>query len=403
MPVNPLLGELPDYPFQRLRALLDPVTPVHNGPAVNLTIGEPQGVPPDWINGIITDHAHLWGRYPPVDGTPAYRQAARDWLVRRYGADAAGGIDPDRQMLGTPGTKETLYLLAQFLTTPTGSAGLSGGARQAVLLPNPAYMVYEGAGVMAGADLVYVPATAATGFLPDLDAIAPADLARASMMYLCSPSNPEGAAAGPAYWRRALDLARAHDFVLVADECYADVYLGDTPPAGVLAAADGDLSNLIVCHSLSKRSNAAGLRAGFIVGDAPLIADFRRLRSYAAAVMPLPLVEAATALWRDDVHAAAIRAGYVERFRVAAGALDGAFGWQVPAGGFFAWLNVGDSERAAATLWREQAIRVLPGAYLGKPMADGSNPGAAYIRVALVHEPPVIADAMTRIKRTLAG
>lgn len=396
MPTNPLIDQLPDYPFQRLRDLLDPVTPAHNGAPLNLTIGEPQGVPPLWMNEIITENAHLWGKYPPVDGTPEYRLAARNWLVRRYGA-AADSLDPDRHILAVPGTKETLYFLAQLLTPATGA----DGHQPLALLPNPAYMVYEGAGVMAGAKLHYLPATAETGFLPDLEAIPAEVMDRAAFMYLCTPSNPEGAAADLAYLKRALELARTHDFVLIADECYADVYLGETPPDGAVQAANGDFSNLIICHSLSKRSNAAGLRAGFIAGDPALIARFRRLRSYGAAVMPLPLVAAATALWNDDEHAAGIRDGYRARFETAHHILQDATDWQIPAGGFFAWLNVGDSIAMTEKLWREQGLRVLPGAFLGKDMPDGSNPGKNYIRVALVHDLPVIEEAMLRIRAML--
>ena len=396
MPTNPLIDQLPDYPFQRLRDLLDPVTPAHNGAPLNLTIGEPQGVPPLWMNEIITENAHLWGKYPPVDGTPEYRLAARNWLVRRYGA-AADSLDPDRHLLAVPGTKETLYFLAQLLTPATGE----DGSQPLALLPNPAYMVYEGAGVTAGAKLHYLPATAATGFLPDLEAIPAEVMDRAAFMYLCTPSNPEGAAADLAYLKRALDLARAHDFVLIADECYADVYLGETPPDGAVQAANGDFSNLIICHSLSKRSNAAGLRAGFIAGDPALIAKFRRLRSYGAAVMPLPLVAAATALWNNDDHTAEIRAGYRARFETAHHILQDATDWQIPAGGFFAWLNVGDSIAMTEKLWREQGLRVLPGAFLGKDMPDGSNPGKNYIRVALVHDLPVIEEAMLRIRQAM--
>ena len=396
MPTNPLIDQLPDYPFQRLRDLLDPVTPAHNGAPLNLTIGEPQGVPPLWMNEIITENAHLWGKYPPVDGTPEYRLAARNWLVRRYGA-AADSLDPDRHILAVPGTKETLYFLAQLLTPATNA----DGNQPLALLPNPAYMVYEGAGVMAGAKLHYLPATAETGFLPDLEAIPAEVMDRAAFMYLCTPSNPEGAAADLAYLKRALELARTHDFVLIADECYADVYLGETPPDGAVQAANGDFSNLIICHSLSKRSNAAGLRAGFIAGDPALIAKFRRLRSYGAAVMPLPLVAAATALWNDDDHAAEIRAGYRTRFETAHHILQDATDWQIPAGDFFAWLNVGDSIAMTEKLWREQGLRVLPGAFLGKDMPDGSNPGKNYIRVALVHDLPVIEEAMLRIRAAM--
>ncbi|MEO0391776.1 MAG: aminotransferase class I/II-fold pyridoxal phosphate-dependent enzyme [Pseudomonadota bacterium] len=403
MPINPLTQELPDYPFQRLRDLLDPINPSHNGKPLNLTIGEPQGVPPQWMNQVIAENAHLWGKYPPVDGTPEYRAACKNWLIRRYG-QAAAGINSDTQILAVPGTKETLYFLADFLT-PKNEPGAA--SPPLALLPNPAYMVYEGAGVMAGAKLHYLPATAETGFLPDLEAIPPAVMDQAAFMYLCTPSNPEGAAADIAYLKRAIELARQHDFVLIADECYADVYLGDTPPDGAVQAAATDagidFTNLVICHSLSKRSNAAGLRAGFVLGDPALIGAFNGLRSYGAAVMPLPLVAAATALWDDDAHAAEIRQGYRDRFAIAHDALKDVTDWQIPAGGFFAWLKVGDSLAMTEKLWREQGLRVLPGAFLGKDSGDGTNPGADYIRVALVHDLATVKEVMGRLRAALAA
>jgi aspartate/methionine/tyrosine aminotransferase len=292
------------------------------------------------------------------------------------------------------GTKEGLYLLPSLLVPDRGNP--------AVLMPDPVYAVYYGAAVMAGAEPVLLPATAATGFLPDLEAIPTALLARTALFYLCTPANPQGAVADLDYLRRAVRLARRHGFVLAVDECYSELW--DTaPPPGALAAAlaeDGRFDGVVVFHSLSKRSSAAGLRSGFMAGDADLVARMLRLRAYASPVQPLPLLAAATALWQDEAHVEDNRARYRAKFDAAQRRLGNRFGFYRPAGGFFLWLHVGDAEAACRRLWREAGIRVLPGGYLsvGGP---GSNAGRAYIRVALVDGPALIDTALGRLGEVL--
>jgi len=223
------------------------------------------------------------------------------------------------------------------------------------------------------------------------------------VFYLCSPANPQGTAADRDYLLRALELARSYGFLLIADECYSEVY-GETSPAGVMqaAAALGEtLDHLLVFNSLSKRSNAAGLRSGFVAGDAAVIAGFARLRSYGAAVQPMPVLATAAALWRDEDHVEASRALYRQKHDLAAQRLAGRYEYARPDGGFFLWLNVGDGEAAARRLWREAAIKVLPGAYLGRPDGDGHNPGEAWIRVALVHDLETTATALAGLVETL--
>jgi len=402
--INPRLATLGDYPFTRLAALLEGLTPRVNRAPLLLSVGEPQHAPPPQIAAILAEQAGTWGKYPPTAGTPAFRQAVAGWLGRRF-ALPEGLIEPDRCILPLSGTREGLYLIAQ-LAVPE----LKDGRRPAVLMPNPFYAVYEGAARMAGAEPVFLPATGATGFLPDLEALTPELLARTALFYLCSPANPQGAAASAAYLARALELARAYDFVLVLDECYTELWYRE-PPAGGLAvaaavhdplkAAGHPLSHLLTCHSLSKRSNAAGLRSGFIAGDPALIAAFARLRSYANAGMPLPVLAAAAALWADDAHAAETRARYQAKMDAVEPLLAGRFGFYRPDGGFFLWLDVGDGEQATRTLWAEAGLKVLPGAFLTRPDADGDNHGRRYIRVALVHEPDVLAEAAAAMVRLL--
>lgn len=389
---NDRLDRLQEFPFRRLAKLLAGVDPPA-GETFDLTIGEPQHQPPPLLAEVVARHAHEWNRYPPLNGTAAFRRRVCEWLARRYGLPP-GALDPERHVLPVAGTKEALFLLPEILVPER-----SNGARPAVLVPNPVYAVYVGAAVLAGAEPVYLPATRETGFLPDLDALEPALLERTAALYLCSPANPQGAVADLAYWRRAVRLARRYGFVLLADECYAELYDREPPP-GVLEAAwaeDRSFAGVLAFHSLSKRSNAAGLRSGFVAGDPEVIARFLRLRAYAAAVQPLPLMAAATALWGEESHVEANRALYRRKFDLAERRLSNRFGFYRPAGGFFLWLEVGDGEAATVELWRRGGVKALPGGYLAVPDGEGRNPASHYIRLALVHDEATVERALDRL------
>ena len=394
---NPRLDSLSDYFFRRLAALLEPVTPAADLEPIDLSIGQPMHPTCEILTRTLAENGHLWGRYPPVTGTLDFREAVRDWLNRRYRLPE-GMLSADRHILPVVGTKEALYMLSQAITPET-----KGGKKPAVLMPNPFYNVYLGGAVMADADPVLLPTTAETGYLPDLNALPPDLLDRTVGFFLCSPSNPQGSAADLGYLKSALELARKHDFLLIMDECYSEVY-GDAPPIGSLEAAaalGGALDHLIVCNSLSKRSNAAGLRSGFVAGDEHFMKGFTRLRSYGAAVQPLPIVAAATALWKDEDHARESRELYRRKFDIADRYLSGRFGYRRPDGGFFLWLKVGDSEAITKKLWAEAALKVVPGAYIGQPDADGWIPDSDAIRVALVHDATKTEQALKRLVDTL--
>jgi len=334
-----------------------------------------------------------------MQGTPEFRAAVAAWLTRRY-ALPADYVSAERHILPLAGTKEGLFLAA-LLAVPETKAG----KRPAVLLPNPFYVCYQGGAGMAGGEPIYLDATAATGFLPDLDQLDEATLERTALFYLVSPGNPQGGCASLDYLKRAILLARKYDFVLAVDECYAEIYDKAAPVGGLeaCAALGGEPANVLVFHSLSKRSSAAGLRSGFVAGDAKLIAGFLRLRSYGGCQVPLPIQEAATALWSDETHVVANRDLYRQKFDVAEDVLKGRFGFYRPPGGFFLWLDVGDGVAVAERLWREAAIRTLPGSYMARPNAAGVNPGDRYIRVALVHDNQTIAAALERMLRVLAA
>jgi aspartate/methionine/tyrosine aminotransferase len=392
------LHRLDDYPFAQLNSLLAPIAPRVNEQPIVMSVGEPQHQPPPLLAATVARHTDLWNRYPPMAGTLELRAASAAWLRRRYGLPE-GMLDPEQNLLPLSGTKEGLFLAA-IAVVPDEKRG----QRPAVLIPNPYYLVYAGAAAVSGADIVYLDATPETGFLPDLEALDEATLARTAALYLCSPANPQGAIAPLDYLRRAIELARAYDFVLIADECYAEIYDREKPPGALEAckALGGSVDNVLVFHSLSKRSSAAGLRVGFVAGDKRLIKQFVHVRNYGGCQVPLPLQAAATALWQDEGHVEENRAAYRRKFDVAERILGGHFGFYRPPGGFFLWLDVGDGEKAALALWREAALRVLPGGYTAHA-TNGKNPGRRYIRVAVVHDEQTIAVALERMRRVLGG
>ena len=396
--LNPRLEALSDYMFRRLARLLEGVEPAAGLEPIDLSIGQPMHPVPALLTDTLHAHDHLWGRYPPVNGTSEFRDAAAAWLTRRYHLPP-GALDPERHVLPCAGTKEALFMIAQVVV-PERKAGRT----PAVLLPNPFYNVYLGAAALAGAEPVLLSVSAATGHLPALEELGPELLERTAAFYLCSPANPQGVAGDLGYFQRAIELARRDEFALLVDECYAEIYARHAPVGALEAASalDGRFDNVLVFHSLSKRSSAAGLRSGFVAGDPALLAAFARLRSYGAAVQPLPIMAAATALWRDEEHVIANRALYQAKFDLVARCLGGISDYVRPDGGFFLWLDVGDGETVTRRLWAEAALKVLPGAYLGRPDATGRNPGARAIRVALVHDLETTEVALSRLVERLA-
>ena len=397
---NDVLDTLTDYPFDRLRALLGDSMPPDGCAPIHMQIGEPKHAAPDFIAPLLTQDMSEWGRYPPPNGPDDLRAAIGDWLTTRYDL-APGMVDPAQHIAIVSGTREALFMAA-LLAVP----GSKNGARPAVLMPNPFYQVYVGAAALAGGEAVYLAAGPETGFQPDFAAVPGADLDRTALAYLNTPANPQGSVASLERLKAAVSLARERDFVLAVDECYSEIYTGEKPP-GLFDACrelggDNPFENTLVFHSLSKRSNVPGLRSGFVAGDPGLIRRLLRLRQYGGAQVPLPVMNASAALWRDEAHVAASRDLYRQKFDLALDMLDGAFGATRPGGGFYLWLDVGDSEAAARKLWTEAGLRVLPGAYLARDNADGTNPGKAYIRLALVHDLDTTREAMTRLLSTLA-
>jgi aspartate/methionine/tyrosine aminotransferase len=378
-------ADLPEYAFARLRRLLDGVPP--GGPELAMSIGEPKHPLPAMVAEVVAAHAHEFAVYPPNEGAAELREAVAGWMARRYGV----AVDPESQVIALNGTREGLFNAALALAPEK--------RRPVVLMPNPFYQAYGAAALAVGAEPVPVAATEATGFLPDYGALPAALLGRVTLCYLCSPSNPQGAVADEGYLGRLIALAEAHDFRLLVDECYAEIYRDAAPPGALAAARWADPERVVVFHSLSKRSNAPGLRSGFAAGGPRSIAAMRQLRTYGGAPLPLPLQRAAAALWRDEVHVEANRALYRAKFELADRVLGGMPGYRSPRAGFFLWLDVGDGEAGTLRLWREAGVRVLPGGYLGRTGAEG-NPGERYIRVALVAELSQVARGLAAIRAT---
>jgi aspartate/methionine/tyrosine aminotransferase len=392
------LDALVASPFAKLAELLKGIEP--GKPPIDLSLGEPHGLMPPFLGPVLAGHLAEFGRYPPIRGIPALREAIVAWIGRRY-PTLAGRIDPERHVLPLNGSREGLFsaIFPALARKPLAE-------RPAVLIPNPFYQAYAAAAAASGAEPYFLPGTRETGFLADLDAIDEGLLRRTVALYLCSPSNPQGAVATRAYLAKAIALARAYDFLLFADECYSEIY-SENPPPGALETAQGEtgsLANVVTFQSLSKRSGLPGLRSGFVAGDPDFIAAFARFRNVACPQVPLPVQHVSVAAWSDEVHVEQGRALYRANFDLADAVLGRRYGYSRPAGAFFLWLNLADfggGERAATTLWKECGVKVLPGAYLARVEPDGENPGRDYVRVALVHEASATREALTRIVATL--
>jgi len=388
---NARLDLLTDYPFQRLSDLIAGVTPGAPEPIV-MSIGEPQHKPPAFVTEILAKEAAGWGKYPPIAGTPDFLDAAGSWAAKRFGAP---WLDPARNLLPLSGTREGLFQLGLLALGGKGREG-----KNLVLLPNPFYQAYMAAAIMGGGEPVFVPATAENGFLPDFASLGADVLDRAALAFVCSPANPQGSVADAAYLDRLVTLARQHDFILAADECYSEIY-NEAPPPGVLESCTrlgGGLQNVAVFHSLSKRSSSPGLRSGFVIAEESLIKPFLRLRSYSCASMPLPILAASAALWRDEDHVVENRELYRAKFALADRILGNVPGYHRPDAGFFLWLDVGDGEAFTRDLWRRAGVKLLPGGYLARADATGHNPGQRYVRVAMVQDLATTERALTAIR-----
>jgi aspartate/methionine/tyrosine aminotransferase len=382
-------------PFARLAELLAPHQP--GKPLITLSLGEPQHPLPEFVGPVLAKHIGDFGRYPIAKGIEPFRQAAANWLSNRFHLPRA--IDPDSEILVLNGSREGLFFAA------ISAARHVGGRRgkPAILMPNPFYPAYAAGARAADCEAVFLPTTLANGFLPDLDALDEATLARTVAIYLASPANPQGAVASKEYFGRLKQLADRFGFMILSDECYSEIYT-KAAPGSMLECAGPDFSHVVAFQSLSKRSNLPGMRVGFAAGDGRFLAKFHELRNVAAPQVPVPLQQVAVAAYSDEAHVEENRRLYRVKFDLADQILGNRFGYHRPAGGFCVWLDVsrhGGDEAATVKLYKDGGVRVIPGSYLARQQSDGSNPGAGYIRLALVSDSETTAEALHRLVEIL--
>lgn len=384
-------SNLPPYAFPRLRALLD--SHPAGGDVLHMTIGEPKHKFPAFAMDVLNANLDGFNNYPSNDGTATLLGSISGWLKRRYGVD----VDPATQIMALNGTREGLFN-AQIALSPERKNGKAPN----VLVPNPFYQVYAVGGVAAGATPVFVPADTQNNFLPDYASLSSDVLDQTTIAFLCSPTNPQGAIASYEYWTDLIRLAEKHDFKIFADECYSEIYRDDAPVGALQVAHEigADPERVVIFHSLSKRSNLPGLRSGFAASGPKNIAEMKRLRSYSGAPNPTALQEVAAAVWADEDHVIENRRLYREKYDAADEVFADMDRYTPPQAGFFLWLPVDDGEQAALKLWTQAGVRVLPGAYLSRDTEQG-NPGAKYIRVAMVADLEEAKRGMLTIRDSL--
>jgi N-succinyldiaminopimelate aminotransferase len=393
--MNPDLARLHAYPFERLAALKQGVSAPADRTHIALSIGEPRHQPPALVVDALRAAADDLGSYPTALGQPALRETIATWLTTRFdlGPDT---VDPATQILPVNGTREGIFSLVQAI--------VDRGQNAIVAMPNPFYQIYEGAALLAGAEPYYINTVAGNGFLPDLAAVPAEVWSRCQLLFLCSPGNPTGAVMDLAYLRDALALAERYDFIIASDECYADIYLdAASPPPSLAQAAFADgrdgLERCVLLHSLSKRSSVPGLRSGFVAGATELMARYRLYRTYHGCAVPNAVQRASQPAWADAPHVAANRALYQRKFDDAVRILDGTPGFVLPDAAFYLWMDVdGDDETFARDLYAAENLTILPGRYLSRTTPAG-DPGAGFVRVSLVPEPDICAEAMHRLRR----
>lgn len=392
--MNPDLRRLQPYPFERLAQLKAGITPPADKPPIALSIGEPQHPAPAFVAEILRQQLPGLSRYPLTKGSATLREAMADWASRRFQLPP-GSLDPERQVLPVNGTREALFAFAQCVVDRRPAP--------LVLMPNPFYQIYEGAALLAGAEPYYLATPAEHGFLPDYEAVPAAVWERCQLLYLCSPGNPSGRVTPPAVLHWLIEQADRYDFILAADECYSELYFDEAqPPVGLLqvCAQQGrnDFRRCVVFHSLSKRSNLPGLRSGFVAGDAAVLGEFLRYRTYHGCTMP-PFIQAASArAWGDEEHVRSNRDLYRRKFAAVLEVLQPVLEVDWPEGGFYLWPRTPlEDAEFARRLFAEQHVTVLPGSYLSRETAAG-NPGRGRVRLALVADLAACLDAAQRVR-----
>ena len=400
--MNPLLSKLQPYPFEKLRQLFGGVTPNPDFSAISLGIGEPKHPTPTFIQQALADNLSGLATYPTTAGTDSLRQAICGWLERRYQLPT---LNPATEVLPVNGSREALFALAQVVIDPA--------AKAVVVCPNPFYQIYEGAAFLAGAEPFFVNSDPERNFAPDFSTVPAEVWPRVQLLYICTPGNPTGAVLTLNDWKTLFSLSDQHGFVIASDECYSEIYFGDSQPLGALQAAHQlgrGYQRLIAFSSLSKRSNVPGMRSGFVAGDAAILKQFLLYRTYHGSAMSPSIQAASIAAWNDEHHVQENRKKYIQKFKQVTPMLAEVLDVALPDAGFYLWAkvdklaNITDAEYAKR-LYAEYNVTVLPGSYVARD-AHGLNPGANRIRMALVAEVDECLEAAQRIvdfTRKLAG
>jgi N-succinyldiaminopimelate aminotransferase len=390
--MNPRLTRLQPYPFERLRALLAGISPPPPSP-IRLSIGEPQHATPELIRQALVNHLDGLSAYPATAGLDDLRQAMADWFRRRFGLSR---LDAATQVLPVNGTREALFAFAQAVVDPSRPSPL-------IVSPNPFYQIYEGAALLAGAEPVFLNQTARHNFELHLDELSDAEWQRTQLIYVCSPGNPTGHVLDLNGWRSLFEYADRYGFVIASDECYSEIYPDETaPPMGALEAAQklgrDDYRGIVAFTSLSKRSNAPGLRSGGVAGDAALLKRFLLYRTYHGCAMSVSVQRASIAAWQDETHVRDNREQYRAKFAALTPLLEPVLEIRQPDASFYFWAGVpgGDDETFARDLFADTHVTVLPGRYLARD-AHGENPGRGFVRMALVPEIDECVEAARRI------
>ena len=393
--MNPHLQDLHPYPFEKLRALFEGITPPAGYSPIRLSIGEPQHATPAFIRESLVDNLGGLANYPTTQGSDALRKSIASWLERRYSLPA---VNPATQVLPVNGSREALFAFAQCVVDGAKPDAL-------VICPNPFYQIYEGAAYLAGAKPYFVNNLPDDRFASDFAAVPEADWQRVQLVYVCSPGNPTGRVLSLDEWKQLFELSDRYGFVIAADECYSEIYFDDANlPIGGLEAAHrlgrSDFRNLVMFSSLSKRSNVPGMRSGFVAGDAAILKRFLLYRTYHGCAMSPSVQAASAAAWDDEAHVAENRRLYREKFDVITPLIAAHLDVELPDAGFYLWANVSrlglsDTE-FARRLQAEYNVTVLPGSYLARE-AHGVNPGAGFVRIALVADLAECIEAATRV------
>ncbi len=390
--MNANIRKLHPYPFEKLAQLKAGITPPSDKKHIALSIGEPKHATPEVIQQGVLQNIKALGNYPTTKGIPELRRAISAWIAQRFNAKT----NAETQVLPVNGTREALFAFAQCVIDDSKPDAL-------VLMPNPFYQIYEGAAFLAGAQPYYLNTLEDNAYLPDFDRVSEKTWQQCQLLYICSPGNPTGAVMSQATHEKLIHLAMEYDFIIASDECYSEIYADETnPPQGLLQSAEAmghnDFKNCVVFHSLSKRSNAPGLRSGFVAGDAEIIAKFFQYRTYHGCAMPVPTQYASIAGWQDEKHVRENRDFYREKFAAVTEILAEVCDVKQPEASFYLWLKTSiDETEFAQQLFAQENVTVLPGSYLSREV-DGVNPGKNHVRMALVATTEECVEAAQRIK-----